>query len=176
MCKWWFACNSSNYVCILSCIHMKLVCVQCTFSICKLYTLPSMRVNCTPQYLCIAWLKQRMHLSAIGKNVWEQSEIKISMWSLLSFSLGPTGLTGQKGDTGPAGPPGPTAGGVVYTRWGRTTCPTTSGTQLVYTGRAAGSWYDQRGGGADYLCLSDNPNYLSYTNGIQDSRSYLEST
>ena len=89
------------------------------------------------------------------------------------FSLGQTGLTGQKGDTGPAGPPGPTAGGVVYTRWGRTTCPTTSGTQLVYAGRAAGSWYDQRGGGAEYLCLPDDPNYLSYTNGVQDSRSYL---
>jgi len=52
-------------------------------------------------------------------------------------------LTGQKGDTGPAGLPGPTAGGVVYTRWGRTTCPTTSGTQLVYAGRAAESWNTQ---------------------------------
>ena len=72
----------------------------------------------------------------------------------LYIFLGRTGLTGQKGDIGPAGPPGPTAGGVVYTRWGRTTCPTTSGTQLVYTGRAAGSFYNQQGGGAEYLCLS----------------------
>ena len=89
------------------------------------------------------------------------------------------GVTGQKGNTGPAGPPGltgppgPTAGGVVYTRWGRTTCPTTSGTQLVYAGRAAGSFYNQRGGGADYLCLPDDPNYLSYTNGGQGNRAYL---
>ena len=83
------------------------------------------------------------------------------------------GTTGQKGDTGPAGPPGPTAGGVVYTRWGRTTCPTTSGTQLIYAGRAAGSWFNQNGGGANYLCLPDDPNYLRYTNGVQSSRSYL---
>ena len=89
------------------------------------------------------------------------------------------GTTGQKGDTGPAGPqgltgpPGPTAGGVVYTRWGWTTCPTTSGTQLIYAGRAAGSWYSQSGGGADRLCLPDNPNYLRYTNGVQGTRAYL---
>ena len=76
----------------------------------------------------------------------------------LYIFLGRTGLTGQKGDIGPAGPPGPTAGGVVYTRWGRTTCPTTSGTQLVYAGRAAGSWNTHSGGGANYLCLPDNPN------------------
>ena len=82
-------------------------------------------------------------------------------------------MTGQKGDTGPAGPPGPTAGGVVYTRWGRTTCPTTSGTQLVYAGRAAGSWYYQKGSGANYLCLPDDPNYLRYTNGGQGDRAYV---
>ena len=41
------------------------------------------------------------------------------------------------------GPPGSTGGGVVYTRWGRTTCPSTSGTQLLYAGRAAGSLFSQ---------------------------------
>ena len=102
---------------------------------------------------------------------------------MLLSSLGQTGLTGQKGDTGPAGPPGPTAGGVtaggvtaggaVYTRWGRTTCPNITGTQLVYAGRAAGSWYSYSGGGANYLCLPDDPNYLRYTNGTQGNRAYL---
>jgi len=95
---------------------------------------------------------------------------------LLPFSLGPTGLTGRKGDTGPAGPLGPTAGGAVYTRWGRTTCPTTSGTQLVYAGRAAGSWWSHSGGGANYLCLPDNPNYLRYTNGRQEGRAGIYGT
>ena len=40
------------------------------------------------------------------------------------------GQKGQRGVTRLRGLPGPTAGGVVYTRWGRTTCPSTSGTQL----------------------------------------------
>ena len=67
---------------------------------------------------------------------------------------GPTGSRGEKGErgvNGVRGPPGPTAGGVVYTRWGRTTCPSTSGTQLLYAGRAAGSYYTHNGGGANYL-------------------------
>ena len=40
--------------------------------------------------------------------------------------------------TGPRGPAGPPGGGVSYTRWGRTTCPTTEGTQLVYEGATVG--------------------------------------
>ena len=73
---------------------------------------------------------------------------------------GPTGSRGQKGERGVnglRGPPGPTAGGVVYTRWGRTACPSTSGTQLLYAGRAAGSHYRRNGGGANYLCLPEQP-------------------
>jgi hypothetical protein len=46
-------------------------------------------------------------------------------------------------------------------RWGRTTCPTELGTQLLYAGRAAGPNYSQQGGGADLLCLPNNPEYLS---------------
>ena len=61
----------------------------------------------------------------------------------------------------------------MYTRWGRTTCPTTSGIQLVYAGRAAGSYWNQKGGGAEYLCLPDDPNYLRYTTGEQTGRAYL---
>ena len=71
------------------------------------------------------------------------------------------------------GPPGPTTGGVVYTRWGRTTCPSTSGTQLLYAGRAAGTWHNQRGGGANYLCLPEQPQYSTYTAGVQNGRAYL---
>ena len=71
---------------------------------------------------------------------------------------GPTGqtrATGHIGRTGPptedykalvvpmvrTGPPGPSRGGVVYTRWGKSTCPSVPGTQLVYAGRAGGSHY-----------------------------------
>ena len=71
------------------------------------------------------------------------------------------------------GPPGPTTGGVVYTRWGRTTCPSTAGTQLLYAGRAAGSSYSETGGGANYLCLPEQPQYSTYTAGTQVGRAFL---
>ena len=74
------------------------------------------------------------------------------------------------------GPPGPTTGGVVYTRWGRTICPNTSGTQLLYAGRAAGSSYTEKGGGANYLCLPEQPQYSTYTAGTQVGRAYLYGT
>ena len=74
------------------------------------------------------------------------------------------------GHLGPQGPPGtPGAGAVVYTRWGRTTCPPTDGTSLVYTGRAAGSWYSHTGGGANYLCMPNNPDYSNFHPGVQDN-------
>ena len=87
-------------------------------------------------------------------------------------SQGPPGSPGQRGLTGspgPIGPPGPTTttGGAVYIRWGRTTCPSTPGTELVYAGLAGGSHYSHSGGGANKLCLSTNPQYLNYQPGNQ---------
>ena len=61
----------------------------------------------------------------------------------------------------------------MYTRWGRTTCPSTTGTQLLYAGRAAGSYWTERGGGANYLCLPEQPQYSTYTAGVQPHRAYL---
>ena len=61
----------------------------------------------------------------------------------------------------------------MYTRWGRTTCPNTTGTQLLYAGRAAGSWYTHRGGGANYLCLPEQPEYSTFTAGSQNGRALL---
>ena len=76
--------------------------------------------------------------------------------------VGPTGLTGPKGDQGLQGPPGISPGGAIYTRWGRTTCPQTPGTELVYEGLAGGSdQYSVHGGGANYLCLPNDPEYLN---------------
>ena len=72
------------------------------------------------------------------------------------------GDPGIIGPPGPQGPPGPLSGGLVYTRWGRTTCPSTSGTQLVYEGRAAGSKWNAKGGGTDILCMPNNPEYDDY--------------
>ena len=71
------------------------------------------------------------------------------------------------------GPSGSSGGGVVYTRWGKTTCSNTSGAELLYVGRAAGSWYSQSGGGANYLCLPEQPENSTYTAGSQDGRALL---
>ena len=60
----------------------------------------------------------------------------------------------------------------MYIRWGRTTCPSTQDTQLVYSGRAAGTYYRHKGGAANYLCLPDDPDYLEYGAGTQ-GRSYI---
>ena len=62
------------------------------------------------------------------------------------------------------------AGGVNYIRWGRTTCPDTEGIQLLYSGVAAGTFYSQKGGGSEYLCLPNQPEFLGVTAGHQDQR------
>ena len=61
----------------------------------------------------------------------------------------------------------------MYTRWGRTTCSNTTGTQLLYAGRAGGSYFQEQGGGANYLCLPEQPQYSTYTTGTQSGRAYL---
>ena len=69
---------------------------------------------------------------------------------------------GQKGSAGEN-----YVGGSIYTRWGRTTCDTT-GTELVYAGTAAGTRHGHQGGGANLLCLPDNPVYQSFSPEISD--------
>ena len=83
---------------------------------------------------------------------------------------GRDGERGMKGDTGMVGSPGtpgPAGGGTVYIRWGRTTCPSVSGTELVYEGFAAGTHYRHKGGGSNRLCLPKDPKYSSYYPGVQ---------
>ena len=89
------------------------------------------------------------------------------------------GIQGERGESGPPGPQGaaaPRSGGVVYTRWGSSSCPSVPGTRLVYAGRAAGSYYTHGGGGADYLCMPPDPQYnLRYQSGVR-GHSYLYGT
>ena len=40
-------------------------------------------------------------------------------------------------------------------RWGKTTCPKTRRTSLVYKGRVGGSLYSLPGGSAEYLCMPE---------------------
>ena len=70
---------------------------------------------------------------------------------------GDKGEKGEKGETGARGDAGPKSGGVVYTRWGRKSCPT--GAQLLYEGIAGGGHYTHSGGGANYVCLPKVPQY-----------------
>ena len=44
--------------------------------------------------------------------------------------------------------------GSIYTRWGNNSCPDVNGTELVYSGRVAGSQH-----GTDYVCMPDDPEY-----------------
>ena len=76
---------------------------------------------------------------------------------------GDAGLKGDKGDQGTTGP-AINVGGVTYTRWGSTSCPST----LVYSGRAGGTHFIKQGGGSNYLCMPDDPEYgLAYRAGVQ---------
>ena len=55
--------------------------------------------------------------------------------------------------------------GVIYTRWGKSTCR--SGVNRVYAGRTGSSYHAHSGGGANYICMPNDPEYSSYTNGSQ---------
>ena len=77
---------------------------------------------------------------------------------------GMRGDPGVMGPPGPQGPPGPRNGGLIYICWGRTTCPSNPGTQLVYHGRAAGSRHNMKGGGS---CMPEDPEYRNFAAGVQ---------
>ena len=59
--------------------------------------------------------------------------------------------------------------GVTFIRWGRSTCPGTEGTEMLYPGRAGGTFFNIRGGGADKLCVPNDPDYLNGTANIRSS-------
>ena len=85
------------------------------------------------------------------------------------------GYPGVPGTPGPRGDPGIVVygpkrpvraslfprdeGGIVFARWGSTSCPDTDGTEDIYSGRAAGSPHNQRGGTSQFFCLPDKPEY-----------------
>ena len=48
----------------------------------------------------------------------------------------------------------------------------TPGTQLVYAGQVGGTYSGQSGGGANVLCIPLDPQYSSYTPGVQ-GHSYM---
>ena len=66
-----------------------------------------------------------------------------------------------------------TTTGVTYTRFGKSSCR--SGAEVVYKGVVAGSYYYHKGGGSNYLCLPDHPEYSGYRSGVQ-GYSYIYGT
>ena len=94
----------------------------------------------------------------------EDAASRIPVIDLLRGRDGQDGLPGRDGEDGkpgPQGPPGPRSAGVTYIRWGKSSCPTISGTSLVYMGRAGGSEHNQQGGGTEKLCLPLDPDYIN---------------
>ena len=61
--------------------------------------------------------------------------------------------------------------GPTYTRWGRTSCPTAS--SLVYSGYAAGSHYEESGGGYNLLCLHGTPQYSTTVDTVDEDTAKL---
>ncbi|KXJ29244.1 short-chain collagen C4 [Exaiptasia diaphana] len=84
---------------------------------------------------------------------------------------GSPGRQGPRGAQGLRGHPGPKSGGVQYIRWGKTTCP--SGAKLIYKGRVGGEHYGHRGGGSNYVCLTESPKYWSYTNVLKKYSAFM---
>merc|ERR1712139_263309 len=55
----------------------------------------------------------------------------------------------------------------VYTMWGKTKCPSSTSNTL-YEGFAASSYYTHNGGGGNYLCMHQSPQYpKGYSTGNQ---------
>ena len=81
---------------------------------------------------------------------------------------GPQGEIGARGPPGLQGAVGPSSGGVTYTRWGKSSCPNVTNTELVYGGRAGGSDHTHNGGGANFLCMPSDPEYtLTHQAGVR---------
>lgn len=62
--------------------------------------------------------------------------------------------------------------GTIYTRWGRTSCPG-NGTELVYSGYAAGTHYTHSGGASNFLCLPKEPSWGHFTETSESTGAFV---
>ena len=59
---------------------------------------------------------------------------------------------------------------VTYIRWGSNSCPSTSGTTLVYGGLMGANSFQNQGGGSNHLCMPTDPEYtLTFEQGTQSN-------
>ena len=65
--------------------------------------------------------------------------------------------------------------GSTYVRWGRNSCPSVNGTELVYSGFTAGSYFSESGGASNYICLSPDPQWGHYSD-AQDAGAHVYGT
>ncbi|KAL5011402.1 hypothetical protein ScPMuIL_009953 [Solemya velum] len=65
--------------------------------------------------------------------------------------------------------------GAVYTRWGRTSCPE-NGTELVYNGFTASSYYTHGGGAPNFLCLPMEPVWADFDDALSSIGGFLHGT
>ena len=79
-------------------------------------------------------------------------------------SKGNRGERGARGEKGERGEYGSLYSGGVYIRWGSTSCPSTTGTELIYSGRAGTNNYRFT---VEFICLHNDPEYTS-KNGTGD--------
>jgi len=63
--------------------------------------------------------------------------------------------------------------GTSYIHWGRSSCGPYA--RLLYKGYIAGTWYNTIGGGANYLCVPEKPDFANTVDGEQNS-AYLWGT
>ncbi|XP_078329472.1 uncharacterized protein LOC144624078 [Crassostrea virginica] len=60
---------------------------------------------------------------------------------------------------------------VVYTRWGKKTCP--SNAELVFSGYTGGSSHLHTGAAVDPLCLPRDPEWAIYRDGVEGNKNYV---
>nr|XP_034329659.1 uncharacterized protein LOC105320069 [Crassostrea gigas] len=60
---------------------------------------------------------------------------------------------------------------IVYTRWGKKTCPTQA--ELILSGFTGGSWYGHSGAAAEPLCLPRDPEWSFYKDGTDGAKAYV---
>ena len=66
---------------------------------------------------------------------------------------------------------------MTYTRWGKSSCPNITGTELVYSGRAGGGHTTkERGGGVNFQCMPLDPEYTLDVRSSTMRHSYIYGT
>ncbi len=89
----------------------------------------------------------------------EKGECVNAEFDVSNGEKGPPGIRGPKGDAGVVvGVASSGGGGVTYVRWGKSSCPQNA--TLLYSGLTAGTKYNMKGGGTNYLCMPQTPEYL----------------